>query len=82
VPRAPAIVGIRSRLALAVAWHLTPDDLRRLILAHSFERWMSDPAASGLGTATNGEESAAMRWSFAMIDRPSGMLRRVPTLPA
>jgi hypothetical protein len=30
--------------------------------------------ASALGTATNGEASAAIRWSFAMMERPSGML--------
>jgi hypothetical protein len=37
--------------------------------------------ASGLGTATNGEASVAMRWNFARIDRPSWMLQPVPTEP-
>jgi adenylate cyclase len=30
---------------------------------------------------TNGEASAATRWSFAMMERPSGMLQPVPTEP-
>jgi hypothetical protein len=38
--------------------------------------------ASGLDMATNVEASAPMRWSFAMMERPSWILQPVPTEPA
>ena len=82
--RLTAFAGLSSLSPLNDGWRTLPSRVQAVNSTSATSCGWAHRAslASGLGTATNGEESAAMRWSFAMIDRPSWMLQPVPTDPA
>ena len=81
--RFTARAGLSSRSPLNDGWRTRPSRVQVVnsTSATSFGSVYRASLASGLRTAMKGEAPVPMRWSFAMMERPSGMLQPVPTEP-